>query len=388
MAKLWEKKSWQSAPMLVLLLALFLTPSQVFSQVVNPNLCPIPQFNSYLMAFVSTETSTVDAYSFYDNGSARVPLAGEPIYVIKRNPNDNSITSICKDKSDAQGKISTTFDPNAANCTQFTFLHCIDSTSDWLLRDCISNESVRRIDPSYVVQISNPPYALFQRIPSCSGAAYTLPLPKNYSSAVAETQYCNPNKASAKEALCWPILLIFGLLVGAMFAIGRNPLHSFDLSAPRFDRGRQYQMRNMNVSFQVTPILGIAFEAAGLQTSDGKGDKKTDKMEDAGFSVGNVFSGIGTRLLNAVMANTLGIKPEKREDVKDENGNVVGTKDKKGNVFGLDGKQVGTVDKKGDVKNLKGELVGGLGTANIFSGAGAFKGKSFADAVSETSQSR
>ncbi|VVB65598.1 Uncharacterised protein [Candidatus Gugararchaeum adminiculabundum] len=45
---------------------------------------------------------------------------------------------------------------------------------------------------------------------------------------------------------CFPVFLILGLLGGAMFMQGKNPMASFDFSSPRLHRGQQYQMRTQS----------------------------------------------------------------------------------------------------------------------------------------------
>lgn len=55
--------------------------------------------------------------------------------------------------------------------------------------------------------------------------------------------------------LCWPLMLIFGLLLGASFALGRNPFLAFDFSGMRMNRGKQYTMRSQSRSFDLTSAL-------------------------------------------------------------------------------------------------------------------------------------
>ncbi|HQT45538.1 MAG TPA: hypothetical protein PLO51_06165, partial [Candidatus Micrarchaeota archaeon] len=186
---------------------------------------------------------------------------------------------------------------------------------------------------------------LYNKIPLCSNALsgpQPATLTKNYSSAYAEASFCPLATGNAQEALCWPILLVFGMLLGAMFIVGRNPLQSFDLTAPRFDRGRQYQMRNINVAVQVSPITDLITSGVsddkGKKVIPGIGDIKPLKnittsiskfFEKGGQNLGQILSG-----LSPVRLTKVGDSPTSGKDASKTPG-LVPTVNMVGGLSGL-----------------------------------------------------
>jgi len=75
-------------------------------------------------------------------------------------------------------------------------------------------------------------------------------------------------------------MLILGLLLGASFAVGKNPLAAFDLSSPRMQRGRQYTPRVQNKSFDLLGYLMAA--AGGVSSVKGAAKGKGKEKEGAG----------------------------------------------------------------------------------------------------------
>lgn len=101
---------------------------------------------------------------------------------------------------------------------------------------------------------------------------YPVPLNANtsyYLPSLNQFYICN-KKPSTYAGLCWPVMLILGLLIGASFLAGRNPFTAFDLSAPRMSRGKQYTMRNQNKSFDITSAVMIGANKMAETASGGE----------------------------------------------------------------------------------------------------------------------
>jgi hypothetical protein len=120
-------------------------------------------------------------------------------------------------------------------------------------------------------------------IPPCSDAipaAYGLPSPAiaNHLLSHNELYLCNQTPKSYVE-LCWPLMLIFGLLMGASFLLGRNPFMAFDLSSPRLGRGKQYSMR---VQQERRDLMSYAMAGDQAVTMAGKGRDALRAKDEVG----------------------------------------------------------------------------------------------------------
>src|SRR3989338_4356894 len=118
------------------------------------------------------------------------------------------------------------------------------------------------------------------RIPTCSGsnsapASFPQMLPSQ------EQVYVENKIAPDAAQLCWPLMLIGGLLVGGMFAAGKNPFGAFDFSSPRLSRGKQYQMRAQSKSFDVVSMAFAAVNVSSLSLSGEKNVGTTTGEEGA-----------------------------------------------------------------------------------------------------------
>ena len=101
---------------------------------------------------------------------------------------------------------------------------------------------------------------------------YMAPLNPNTSYYLPSTNQfyiCN-QKPSTYTNLCWPVMLIVSLLIGASFLTGKNPFMAFDFSSPRMGRGKQYTMRNQNKSFDITAAVMVGADKASETASGGE----------------------------------------------------------------------------------------------------------------------
>ena len=116
---------------------------------------------------------------------------------------------------------------------------------------------------------------------------YMAPLNPNTSYYLPSTNQfyiCN-QKPSTYTNLCWPVMLIVSLLIGASFLAGKNPFMAFDFSSPRMGRGKQYTMRNQNKSFDITAAVMVGADKA-TETASGGGPGIISKL--SGFVQGTV----------------------------------------------------------------------------------------------------
>jgi len=107
---------------------------------------------------------------------------------------------------------------------------------------------------------------------------YMPPLNSNTSYYLPSTNQfyiCN-QKPSTYTNLCWPVMLIVSLLIGASFLAGKNPFMAFDFSSPRMGRGKQYTMRNQNKSFDITSAVMVGADKA-TETASGGGQGLVSK---------------------------------------------------------------------------------------------------------------
>ncbi|VVC03668.1 Uncharacterised protein [Candidatus Burarchaeum australiense] len=83
-----------------------------------------------------------------------------------------------------------------------------------------------------------------------TGATPAVPAVPGYLPGSASTDICGNFKlpvGAVDTSTCMPVFILFGLLAGAMYAAGRNPLVLFDISTPRLPRPKPYGMRRTTV---------------------------------------------------------------------------------------------------------------------------------------------
>jgi hypothetical protein len=111
---------------------------------------------------------------------------------------------------------------------------------------------------------------------------------------VANAGYSPPPKGTPlTPSFCWPVLLLFALLGGALYMTGRNPFLGFDFSAPRLGRHIKYTARGRGFSVDVK---SVAMSVKGF--ADGVTGKRQDKpqvflVSQVGDAVGAIKGGEG-----------------------------------------------------------------------------------------------
>ena len=324
-----------------LLLASLLQLSSAASA--NP-LCPINPSPSYLDiiteppigpgSIVSTYVYNISSQDYIKNG-----LSSALIILV----NQTNLTSpnICYGVADAEGWTNFTYDSNLEGCTNYWFIFCP------LGRATLSSDEGLAARQTCLNGTGLPQALINQPISKkCgSGDSPTFAL-SNYLPSHNQFYICT-EKPKSYAGLCWPLMLIFALLLGADFAMGKNPFQAFDFSAMRMNRGRQYTMRTQQKSLDATSLV-MAIDKATDTASGGKGGVITSTLGNLvskGMGAGLDALGITGKVKTDGNGNILGengkpngLTVEKDgKTVKDQNNKIVGTVDKKGNLKLNDG---------------------------------------------------
>ncbi len=246
--------------------------------------------------------SSVDISVYEWGGVVRSPIGQDPaapaiVFIINQNEDFKGVflpNFTCKAKVDSQGffrfkddmKPSMFQDPPGP-CTSLKVKFCPVVSDPAQLADCLDLIDKFPSSPNYGKRYS--PVSL-NAIPECSPAqSGTMELPPptgvtfdhtDNSMASSSVRYCSQGSVgfSALQPLCAPLMLLFGLLMGAMFILGRSPFSFFDISTkPRFSRGGQYQMRRMtksDLSSQIMQQAAQGLASYAMSAGMGAAEKK------------------------------------------------------------------------------------------------------------------
>lgn len=241
-----------------------------------------PYTPTYMDGSFDRDGQRIDGVLYrYDDDTgfrARIPVAR--VYVISFNntpplsPYDPAV--LCKALTDEGGEFSAQINAGEATvCTQYTLRYCGTPATEEELADCLSILINDGDD--------NAMYAEFiddNQVSCCPGANCAPPMPyDNYGNSGTELQYCPAVSANPTLSLCWPIFLILGLLMGAAYASGKNPLSFIDFGAPRPSRGRQYQMRTIGVFLDPLGYVGAADRASSFAKNIQAAKKEREARE-------------------------------------------------------------------------------------------------------------
>ncbi|GEM_PF-2819419 len=254
----------------------------LFCQIVNSaasgssgfgGLCPINPVRSYTDITLDAENEEVKTFTYELSAAGYVKTGLAQALIFRINQTDPNNVKLCWQAADDGGWASFSYDPEHPECIDYWFIFCphATATSPGPPRElCLNGTGL----PEPLISGS---------ILRCtdSPGSFTPKQYTNYLLSHNELYLCNPTGGNY-NALCWPLMLIFGLLVGASFALGRNPFLAFDLSAPRMSRGKRYTMRAQQMSFDG---LSYAFAAESAYNTIGKfkdAFRKKEKVEAKG----------------------------------------------------------------------------------------------------------
>ncbi len=116
-----------------------------------------------------------------------------------------------------------------------------------------------------------------------------------YLPSLGTASWCPPPPPlAATPALCFPLILIFSLLSGALYLTGRNPFAGFNIGGMRTGQHIRYQARGRGFSFSFTQLAMAAMsvgEAASTASKQGGGALvKREKDAANARGVGGVWS--------------------------------------------------------------------------------------------------
>ena len=213
--------------------------------------------------FLSTDTKEyiLSATVYYENLSAspqRQPIADSTVIVYIYNYSFNNTYRIY---TNAKGVATFNFSSYKDSSFNLKVLYCPFTCmspdpgySKCGFLQCLDYAGINcTLATCQVTDISNAPGATAPTLLKCYNVLPTIQI----------TSYSPPPAAIGTiPPICFPLLLIFAMLGGALFLSGRNPFGMFDLSAPRIGRHIRYQGRGHGVSITPPSFLTQAMQSA------------------------------------------------------------------------------------------------------------------------------
>ena len=315
--------------------------------VCQPNECDtIPTIRSFTDITLDPDHSVMSVFVYDQNATTYVktPIPDALLFMV--NLTDKQNIRLCYTKTGADGKLAYPYNPKFPGCLDNWFIFCP-------LGDAATN-SVSRYRCLNSTHLSDSLLAPNTDVCPNGTASAATSYPDHILSH-NELYFCN--KVPRDYApLCWPLMLILGLLLGASFAVGKNPLQMFDMSSPRLARGRQYSARVQNKSFD---LLSYAMGAASGAMSV-KSDVKS--IQTGGF-MGPIKNALGLDPKRGPnQQKKFDEKQKQKQDKKDQKN--AGQPPKSGGGK----KQEGGGDKKqeGGGQKDSGRVVSGGGVGGVF----------------------
>lgn len=324
---------------------LLLSISPLFAAADANPFCPLNPTPSYLDiileppkgpgSIIATYVYNISKEDYVKNG---LPYA----LIIMVNQTNKSDTRLCYEYADSDGWANFKYDSTLDGCTDYWFIFCPHS-------DAIGGSALQTAARQTCLNGTGLPSTLVS-LPitqACNngGSAGGLAL-ANYLPSHNQFYMCSA-KPKSYGGLCWPIMLMFAVLVGANFLMGKNPFLAFDFSAMRMSRGRQYTMRQQQKSMDATSLV-MALDKASSTASGGKGSlmssltgaikgavASSDEKADQKVNVdkeGNMLNSKGEKTGLKVDANgtvTDAVSGKATGDKVDADGKVVDSKNQK-----------------------------------------------------------
>lgn len=265
--------------------------------------CPVNPVKTYTDVILNPSSGAAEVFVY--NMSLRYEKEAVPrglIFQVNLTDPDPSLAKICYEVTGdgsagtRRGWTSFPYDPQATGCQDYWYIYCPHAQAAAGNNDfrqaCLNGTGLPQGVIAQNIQRCQPPSN------ALSPLSYPTFLPSHN-----ELYFCN-NPPRDFVPLCWPLMLILGLLLGASYALGRNPLGAFDFSAPRMGRGRIYTPRVQQKSFD---MFGYVM---GANSAVGSAGKFADLAEGK-----NVVS------LNDLLPEFARSKDKSKADAKDREGN-------------------------------------------------------------------
>ena len=242
-----------------------------------------PPGSNYSLGVIKTDldtmNKTIDVFFYIENFINRTPINNTRLYV---NYVVNDSVKTCYIITDGNGSTTFAIPTNETNCSTYVFAYCLNTTTLDEIKTCLGTN-----------------VSLYPSLCAGSNVYVDLERPLIYA-APADSRYCIPKRFDLEMSFCMPIMLIMGLLAGALFLSGVNPLNYFDLSgAPRFPKQQPYRLRKGSFFLSVGGLLSstLKIKSSG-KTLLGKGAaakkqrKSMLKQEMAIVATGMVAKGL------------------------------------------------------------------------------------------------
>ncbi len=224
--------------------------------------------------YENTLNTTFEIVVYYENKSTtplRQPVAYDPIIVLIDDHKSAELQLYrVYTKQNGLATLNVSRYKKPGECYDFTFVSC-PFVSGCGFYACL-NATGLPIPKKYIgANLSDIPYhpdpPYYQPANPLAGNEF-LP-------AIDHVKICPPpTTGTTLPAFCLPLFLILGMLMGALYYSGKNPLGSFDLSAPRLGSHLRYQARARSMASFDTMSLAQAAKGAGSEISGiAKGEK-------------------------------------------------------------------------------------------------------------------
>ncbi|MFA6907714.1 MAG: hypothetical protein WC263_02710, partial [Candidatus Micrarchaeia archaeon] len=274
-----------------------------------------PTISSYTDITLDPKNSamSVFVYSLDRVDYIKTPMPDALIFMVNLTDKDN--INMCYSKTGSDGRLPYFYDPQFPGCLDYWFIFCPlsaaagqDAAAIKARETCLGSTG---LSPATLSQAPIP----------CLDAPAPTGI-KNYPDYILshnELYICNKVPRDFAP-LCWPLMLILGLLLGASFAVGRNPFQMFDMSSPRLARGRQYSARVQNKNFDlISYAMGTASGTMAVK-SDMQGIK-------AGGVMGPIKGALGLDMQKKEKGKGAALEGQSLENVKPGGAKKVGGAD-------------------------------------------------------------
>lgn len=263
--------------------------SVVFSEVVCQDSSKTP---SQIIITSNLNQQKMEATVFYEDADGmKQPIIYDRVWIWVYHQSESGLLTdaIYGMITDSSGKVSITTSTYLKDPVNFRFIYCpVTYTGDG--QSSINSATELKEDktcfelykPS-VFEVPADSDLISTPLSSISGsnppANYKSP-PYPFLGTYEEMMYTPPKQAYS-FAFCFPLVIIFALLSGALYLSGRNPLSGFDFTAPRMGKHVKYSPSGRGTSVDVGGI-GAAFGSMGSEiyqskaNAVAKGDKKVE----------------------------------------------------------------------------------------------------------------
>jgi hypothetical protein len=244
-----------------------------------------------MTAMVDSGAKMLEITAYYENltaSPARQPL-NNSVLILQVSP-VKSEAQLLRIYTDATGKAKYNFQQfttggYADQCVQFKIVYCpfcIPETTECGFEACMNFSRITTAAKK-VSEIKNAPDAV---PPAALNGEKFLP-------SAASAAYCPPPPTGAETpALCLPLIIVFSLLSGALYATGRNPFAGFDFSGARMGgiparyqpRGRGVAVSSMAVASAASSIGGAAKTKKDAEAKAKAEGKSAAEAKKAGWA--------------------------------------------------------------------------------------------------------